>query len=70
MFRASTHHFGLAEAVELARAVGKLPPKMVVFGIEAERLDLGEGLSPAVADAVDRAAVAVREEVLTCTSAR
>jgi hydrogenase maturation protease len=70
MFRASTHHFGLAEAVELARAVGKLPPKMVVFGIEAERLDLGEGLSPAVADAVDRAAAAVREEVLTCTSAR
>ena len=25
LFRASTHHFGLAEAVELARAVGSLP---------------------------------------------
>ena len=25
LFRASTHHFGLAEAVELARALGRLP---------------------------------------------
>jgi hypothetical protein len=43
---------------------------MVVLGIEAERLDLGEGLSAEVAKAVDRAAAAVREEVLACTSAR
>jgi hydrogenase maturation protease len=70
LFRTSTHHFGLAEAVELARAVGALPPRLVVFGIEAGRLELGEGLSPAVAAAVDRAAAAVREEVLGCTSGR
>jgi hypothetical protein len=47
-----------------------LPPTMVVFGIEADRLDLGEGLSPAVADAVHRAVAAIREEVLGCTSGR
>lgn len=70
LFRTSTHHFGLAEAVELARAVGKLPEKLIVVGIEAERLDIGEGLTPAVAAAVERAAAAVREEVLACTSKR
>ena len=70
LFRTSTHHFGLAEAVELARAVGSLPKRFVVFGIEAGELGLGNTLSPAVADAVDRAAAAVREEVLGCTSTR
>jgi hydrogenase maturation protease len=70
LFRASTHHLGLAEAVELARAVGALPARLVVYGIEAAELAVGEGLSPAVADAVERAAGAVREEVLACTSRR
>ena len=64
IFRTSTHHFGLAEAVELARAVGALPPRLVVFGIEAARLELGDTLTPEVEDAVGRAAEAVRGEVL------
>jgi hydrogenase maturation protease len=68
LFRTSTHHVGLAEAVELARALGKLPRRMVVLGIEAERLDVGEGLTAAVAEAVERAAAAVQEEVRRCTS--
>jgi hydrogenase maturation protease len=70
VFRTSIHHFGLAEAVELARAVGSLPPRLVVFGIEAGRLELGETLTPEVADAVRRAADAVRREVLASTIAR
>jgi hydrogenase maturation protease len=70
VFRTSTHHLGLAEAVELARAVGALPPRLVVFGIEAARLDLGETLTPEVADAVGRAADAVRGEVLASAVAR
>ena len=70
LFRTSTHHFGLAEAVELARAVGSLPPRLVVFGIEAGRLGLGQGLTPDVSEAAGHAAVAIREEVLACTSTR
>ena len=70
LFRTSTHHFGLAEAVELARAVGSLPARLVIYGIEAERLELGDELTPAVAEAVGMAAEAIRREVLTCTSAR
>jgi hydrogenase maturation protease len=70
LFRTSTHHFGLAEAVELARSLGRLPERLIVVGIEAERLDVGEGLTPAVAEGVERATATLREEVLACTNRR
>jgi len=47
-FRFSTHAFGLAEAVELARALGRLPPRLIVYGIEGKRFEAGVGLSPEV----------------------
>jgi hydrogenase maturation protease len=67
-FRSSTHAFGVGEAIELARALGKLPGTVVVYGIEGERFTAGEGLSPAVDAAVESAASAVMGE--PCTSAR
>ncbi len=69
LFRASTHHLGLADAVELARTLGRLPARVVFFGIEGKRFDAGTGLSPAVEAAVERVAAAIREEVVRCTSA-
>jgi hydrogenase maturation protease len=66
LFRASTHHVGLAEAVELARALERLPPKTVVYGIEGGSFELGAELTPAVAAAAERVAAAVREEVAEC----
>jgi hydrogenase maturation protease len=62
LFRVSSHLVGLAEAVELARALGKLPPRVVVFGIEGARFEAGESLSPEVAAAVEEVAAAVRAE--------
>ena len=67
LFRTSTHHFGLAEAVELARAVGRLPRRTVVFGIEGRSFDTGETISPEVEAAAERVAEAVRKEVTACT---
>lgn len=32
----SSHQFGVAEAVETSRALGELPEKVVVFGVEVE----------------------------------
>ena len=49
--RGSTHAFGLAEAVELARALERLPGRLLVFGIEGKRFDAGAGLSPEVEQA-------------------
>jgi hydrogenase maturation protease len=66
--RSSTHALGIGEAVELARALGRLPARTVVFGVEGEEFSAREGLSPSVADAVDRASEAVLDEVALCTS--
>jgi hydrogenase maturation protease len=49
----STHAVGLAEAIELARALGRLPAELIVYGIEGERFEAGIGLTPAVSAAVD-----------------
>jgi hydrogenase maturation protease len=52
----STHAFGVAEAVELARALGRLPRVLTVYAIEGARFDVGLELSPEVEAAVDRLA--------------
>jgi len=44
----STHGFGVAEAVELARALGRLPRQLVVYGIEGARFGAETGLSATV----------------------
>ena len=64
-FRASTHHVSLAETVELARVLGRLPARTVVYGIEAASFAIGEPLTPAVAAAAAAVADAIREEVTT-----
>jgi hydrogenase maturation protease len=50
---ASTHVLGLAEAVELARALDRLPGRLMVCGIEAESFALGADPSPAVRAAAE-----------------
>jgi hydrogenase maturation protease len=53
MFAMSSHAIGLTESIELARTLGALPRHCLVIAIEAERFDLGAGLSAAVASAAD-----------------
>lgn len=50
----STHSFGPAEIVELARTMNRMPGSLMVIGIEVGRTDLGEPPTPAVAVAVER----------------
>jgi hydrogenase maturation protease len=59
VLRSSTHAFGVADAVELARALGRLPPRLAVYAIEGADFTAGTGLSPPVAAAVDRLAAAI-----------
>jgi len=49
----STHAFGVPQAVELARALGKLPRDIRFIGVEGENFDAGEELSPALSNAKD-----------------
>jgi len=61
--RGGTHAVGLATAVELARALHRLPSRVVVVAVEAERFAVGAPLSAPVAAAVDEAAALVWREV-------
>ncbi len=54
-FRHSSHQFGLAAAIEMARVLGRLPRRLTVVGVEGERFGFGDGLTPAVADALKEA---------------
>jgi hydrogenase maturation protease len=59
---ASTHGGGVAAAVALGRALGALPDRLVVLGIEPATTGHGDQLSPAVAGALDEVIDRVLEE--------
>jgi hydrogenase maturation protease len=48
----STHGLGLGEAVELARVLGRMPRRLIVYAVEGVDGSLGTGLTEAVAAAV------------------
>ena len=62
-FSYSTHAFSVAEAVEMARALGELPPDLIIYGIEGTRFALGEALSPEVEAAITRVTDAVARDI-------
>jgi hydrogenase maturation protease len=49
----STHGLGVAEAVELARALGELPPRVVVYAAQGRSFQGGAGLCDELRLAVD-----------------
>jgi hydrogenase maturation protease len=61
--RSSTHAFGVAQAVELARNLDRLPNRLVAYLVEGERFEIGASLSPAVAEAVDQLAERILVEL-------
>ena len=65
--RCSTHGLGVAEAVELARALGRLPKRLRICGIEGRRFEPGAAPSPEVLEAVEKASRRIAEEVM-CTN--
>ncbi|MGW7447091.1 hydrogenase maturation protease [Kitasatospora sp. NPDC054795] len=58
-----THGLGLGHAVALAAALAKLPCELLIVAVEGADFSIGEGLSPAVADAVPRVVAEVRRAV-------
>jgi len=51
----SSHLVSVADAIELARALDRLPETVTVVGIEGQCFDLGAAISPRVAAAIDEA---------------
>ena len=64
---ASTHAIGLRELIDLGRALGKVPGKMIVLGIEGRDFSMGIGLSPGCLASIGPATEAVLEEI-GCTN--
>jgi hydrogenase maturation protease len=60
---ASTHLFGIGESVELARSLGRLPERLVVYGIEAAQISAGPELSPEALAGVEETIKRLLEEL-------
>jgi hydrogenase maturation protease len=71
-FRSSTHAIGIADTIELARALGRLPGRVRVYGVEAGSFATGTSLTPAVEASVAALVEAVLSELEEerCTSER
>lgn len=77
VFRSSTHAFGVGDAIELARALGRLPGRVLVYGVEGGAFASGGQLTAPVQAAVEEVARSVLEDLQRmmreedpCTSGR
>ena len=75
MFPYSSHAFGVAEAVQLARALNQMPARLIVYGIEGKNFGAGVVLSAEVEEASAQVTLrildevcALKEERLHCTN--
>jgi len=58
----SSHALGISDALELARTMGVLPARVIVYGIEAGDTEAGQVLSVSVAKALDEVVGLVLQE--------
>lgn len=64
---ASTHGFGLREAIPLAQIMGRLPKSLQIYGIEGRQFEVSAGISPEVQRATEQAAQEIRAEIVRIT---
>ncbi len=69
-FGVSTHGFGVAQAIELARAFGILPGICTVFAIEGQTFAHGTGPSTRVMRAVETVAQTIEDEMRRALAAK
>ena len=58
-----SHGLGVVDAVELARALGRLPRRLTLVGVEAEGIEVGAAVSDLVRDRLEDAVRAVVESL-------
>lgn len=69
-WRCSTHAFGVAEALALARVLQQLPPQLILYGIEGHTFTPGAGLSAAGARSVPAVVARIRQDIDDFQAAR
>ena len=60
MFCCSSHSFGVVQAIEMARELGRLPRRLIVHGIEGQHFEAGTELS----SEIEGAAKLVEDHIL------
>lgn len=72
--KVSPHQIDLREVLAVAQLRGTLPARMTMIGVQPERIELGEGLSPAVEAGLDAVVVTALEQLrawgYACETAR
>lgn len=59
----STHAIGLAEAIELSKALGELPRRLIIYGIEGSSYEAGRGLTPEIERSAELVVSKIIEEI-------
>jgi hydrogenase maturation protease len=59
---ASTHAIGLAETIELGRALDRLPSQLIVYGVEGRRFNPGDPISDELVEIIPELAERVAAE--------
>jgi hydrogenase maturation protease len=59
----STHAMGVADAIDLARTLGRLPKQIILYGVEIESVESGASLTEAVRRGLDLVVEQVIQEV-------
>jgi hydrogenase maturation protease len=63
LFHGSTHGFGVAEAIQLARALNQMPARLILYGIEGKNFGAGVVLSTEVEEASAAVTLQILQEV-------
>jgi len=61
----STHAFGVAQAVNLARTMNILPARFIFIGIEGKNFEQGEHLSSETSSAIQKVTALLSSEILS-----
>ncbi|HEY6952572.1 MAG TPA: hydrogenase maturation protease [Bacteroidota bacterium] len=62
-FHYSTHAFSVAESIELAKILGKMPERCLLYGIEGRNFGMGTGVAPALRKAADKIVAEIRRNI-------
>jgi hydrogenase maturation protease len=63
-FGLSSHGFGLGAAIDLAKTLGLLPRRCVVYAIEGASFEIGAPVSTPVRRAIEKVAEKLRREII------
>lgn len=67
-FHYSSHAFGVAEAIEMARELQLLPSTLIVYGIEGNDFTMGRGITPSVQSSMAELIKRIEQDVLQMSS--